>query len=142
MDRNFDLPYIAGYSKDGSRIYIDRHTPIFRLFQDGRATEFDTTPLLITHETTEKALIDSLGYTYEQAHKVATAAERRQFVSIIGPGLWGLYQAKMDQLAKHDEHEKLKKVPADLDLTPYLAPPVDKKLLAHLEKFVHPDKIS
>ncbi len=144
IDYKFDCPYIASYSKDwskGGTVYIDRHLPeIINLQQDGRVTEVNARPTLITHEHTEKSLLDALHYTYDQAHRVATAAERRLFVQLYGPGLWPVYQEKMDQYAKHDEHEKLTKVPSNLDLTPYLAPPVDRKLLAHLEKFVSPEK--
>lgn len=27
IDRNHDIPYLAGYSEDGKTIYIDRHMP-------------------------------------------------------------------------------------------------------------------
>jgi hypothetical protein len=27
LDRKHDIPYLAGYSKDGKTIYIDRHMP-------------------------------------------------------------------------------------------------------------------
>jgi hypothetical protein len=142
ISKDYDLPYIAGYSNDSSKIYIDRHTPeILKLYQDGKYKEFDPTPFLTAHEHTEKSLIDALRYDYDQAHKVATAAERRLFVASIGPGWWPLYQQKMDTFAKHDEYEKLKKIPSDLDMTPYFAPPVDRRLVAHLEKFVT-DKMS
>jgi hypothetical protein len=63
-------------------------------------------------------------------------------MSFLGPGSWEPYSKVLEKYIKADEHEKLKKVPADLDLTPYKAEPVNKKLLAHLEQFVHPDKIS
>ena len=141
VDRTFDIPFIAGYNRDASKVFIDRHMPrLIKLYLDGRYIEIDPTRTLIEHEHTEKSLIDALGYDYERAHKVATAAERRLFLKLFGPSLWSVYQAKFDQYAKNDEHEKLVRVPQDLDLTPYTAPPVDRSLLAHLEKFVHPEK--
>lgn len=27
VNRSYDIPYIAGYSKDGSTVFIDRHVP-------------------------------------------------------------------------------------------------------------------
>jgi hypothetical protein len=27
IDRTYDIPYIAGYSRDGSTVFIDRHMP-------------------------------------------------------------------------------------------------------------------
>jgi hypothetical protein len=140
---DFDLPYIAGYSQDGSKIYIDRHLPKqLKIELDGKRYDFDPTPFLLTHERTEKALIDAMHFGYTPAHRVATAAERRHLIQVLGPGLWPPYQAKMDQYAKHDEHEKLQKLPKDLDMTPYLAPPVNKSLLVHMEKLIGPAKHS
>jgi hypothetical protein len=47
LDRKHDIPYLAGYSKDGKTIYIDRHMPSsFRY--DGR--DIDTDRYLILHE--------------------------------------------------------------------------------------------
>lgn len=143
VSRDSDLPYIGGYSTDGHTIYLDRHLPATIRFEiDGKKYEFDPTPFLILHERTEKALIDALKFNYTPAHRVATAAERRLFVQMIGPGAWPHYQGKMDQYAKHDEHEKLTKVPSDLDMTPYLEPPVDKKLVAHMDSVMHRGKYS
>jgi hypothetical protein len=39
LDRDHDIPYLAGYSQDGKTIYIDRHMTFFRL--DGRKIETD-----------------------------------------------------------------------------------------------------
>jgi hypothetical protein len=143
VNRDCDVPYIAGYSTDGETIYIDRHLPETIKFEiDGKKYELDPTPFLLTHERTEKALIDALGYGYSQAHRVATAAERRQFMQHHGPGIWVHYQAAMDKYAKYDEHEKLQKPPKDLDMTPYEASPVNKALLAHLEKAMGKPKVS
>ena len=47
LDRKHDIPYLAGYSKDGKTIYIDRHMPSsFRY--DGR--DINTDRYLILHE--------------------------------------------------------------------------------------------
>lgn len=143
IDENFDIPYLGGYSNDGKTIYFDRHLPkTLTLEEDGRKIEINPVDFLVLHESLEKALIDVLGYTYAQAHKAATAYERRGVLQRLGPSWWNVYQNKLDKYIKADEHEKLKRVPPNLDMTPYWAPPQDKKLLAHLEKFVSPEKES
>ena len=76
-----------------------------------------------------KALIDALHWGYDHAHAVATAAERRAVMQ--GGLIWKSYQEAYRPYIKADEHEKLKRVPADLDLTPYLG---DHDLLARLKK--------
>ena len=61
LDRKHDIPYLAGYSKDGKTIYIDRHMPSsFRY--DGR--DINTDRYLILHEEVEKTLIDQLNLHY------------------------------------------------------------------------------
>ena len=61
LDRAHDIPYLAGYSKDGKTIYIDRHMPSsFRY--DGR--DINTDRYLILHEEVEKTLIDQLNLHY------------------------------------------------------------------------------
>ena len=133
LDREHDLPYLGGYSKDGKTIYLDRHLPEFlTLHEDGKAREFDPTPFLLVHEKWEKAIIDELHWTYPPSHEVATGIERRQ---VLAHGLpWAAYSNALKPFIKADEHEKLVKVPKDLDLTPYYGPPPDTVLLHHLEK--------
>src|SRR5947209_18522403 len=47
LDREHDIPYLAGYSTDGKTIYIDRHMPS-TLKVDGR--EVNTDRFLILHD--------------------------------------------------------------------------------------------
>src|SRR6516164_9634774 len=73
LDREHDIPYIAGYSVDGTIIYIDRHMP--RSFKHkGRAIETDR--FLILHEEVEKTMIDRLNLHYLHAHQIAARAEQ------------------------------------------------------------------
>jgi hypothetical protein len=132
IDRSFDLPYLGGYSEDGGTIYIDRHFPEELTYEDdGHKRKFNPTPHIVDHETFEKALIDVLGWDYWHSHHAANAYERR---GVLKAGLfWLPYNKVLTPFEKADEHEKLVKIPKDLDLTPYKAPPVDHKLLAHLE---------
>ena len=130
LDDNYDIPYLAGYSTDGKIIYVDRHLPEkLEYHHDGRQRDYDPRRFLIDHESMEKALIDAFGWRYAHAHEAATAYERRH---VLQSGLlWQPYQDAYRPYIKADEHEKLKKVPAELDLTPYEDSP---KLLHHLQK--------
>jgi hypothetical protein len=133
LDDGHDIPYLAGYSTDGKIIYIDRHLPEKLTYHhQGRFREYNPRHFLIDHESIEKALIDAFNWRYAHAHEIATAAERR---AVLRAGLeWQPYQEAYRPFIKADEHEKLKKVPADLDLTPYED---DPRLLARLRKVMH-----
>ncbi|MEW9625218.1 hypothetical protein [Rhodanobacter geophilus] len=114
LDRKHDIPYLAGYSRDGKTIYIDRHLPKSFTFR-GRTIEVDR--FLILHEEVEKTLIDQLGLHYLHAHQIATRAEEAavnaQRVT------WKAYDRFMQKYVKSIGDERLQKVPADLDLKPY-----------------------
>jgi hypothetical protein len=114
LDRDHDIPYLAGYSQDGKTIYIDRHMPRAMKF---RGKEIDTDRFLILHEEVEKTLIDQLGLHYLHAHQIATRAEE---AAIRAAGLkWRDYDRFMQKYVKHIGDERLIKVPGDLDLKPY-----------------------
>jgi hypothetical protein len=114
LDREHDIPYLAGYSRDGKTIYIDRHLPKSFTFR-GRTIEVDR--FLILHEEVEKTLIDQLDLHYLHAHQIATRAEEAavnaQRVT------WKAYDRFMQKYVKSIGDERLQKVPADLDLKPY-----------------------
>src|SRR5947209_9976540 len=114
LDREHDIPYLAGYSIDGKTIYIDRHMP--RIMKvDGR--EVDTDRFLILHEEVEKTLIDQLGLHYLHAHQIAARAEE---AAVRAAGLrWRDYDRFMQKHVKTIGDERLSKVPPDLDLKPY-----------------------
>ena len=114
IDRNHDVPYLAGYSVDGKTIYIDRHMPKTMTFA-GR--QIDTDRYLILHEEVEKTLIDQLGLHYLHAHQIASRAEQ---AAVRAAGInWRDYDRFMQRYVKRIGDERLKKVPADLDLKPY-----------------------
>jgi len=114
VDRKHDIPYLAGYSRDGKTIYIDRHMPSsFRY--DGR--EVNTDRYLILHEEVEKTLIDQLGLHYLHAHQIASRAEQ---AAVRAAGIrWRDYDRFMQKHVKTIGDERLTRVPADLDLKPY-----------------------
>ncbi|MGH8160290.1 MAG: hypothetical protein ACREPQ_19430 [Rhodanobacter sp.] len=114
FDREHDIPYLAGYSKDGKTIYIDRHLPKSFTFR-GRTVEVDR--FLILHEEVEKTLIDQLGLHYLHAHQIATRAEE---AAVNAERItWKAYDRFMQKYVKSIGDERLSKVPADLDLKPY-----------------------
>jgi hypothetical protein len=114
LDRDHDIPYLAGYSQDGKTIYIDRHMPsFFRL--GGRRIETDR--FLILHEEVEKTLIDHLNLHYLHAHQIATRAEQ---AAVRAAGIpWHEYDRFMQKYVKRMGDERLTKVPHDLDTKPY-----------------------
>ncbi|HEY1588189.1 MAG TPA: hypothetical protein VGG00_00550 [Rhodanobacter sp.] len=114
LDREHDIPYLAGYSQDGKTIYIDRHLPKSFTFR-GRTVEVDR--FLILHEEVEKTLIDQLGLHYLHAHQIATRAEE---AAVNAERVtWKAYDRFMQKYVKSIGDERLVKVPADLDLKPY-----------------------
>lgn len=134
IDRSDDIPFVGGYSKDGETIYVDRHLPErVTLEMDGRKREIDPVDFLRMHEAMEKTLIDALGYGYSEAHRAATGYERRGVLQCLGPGWWEPYQRMWRPFVRSDEHEKLERVPANLDTTPYISPPVDRSLIERMQ---------
>ena len=110
VDHDYDVPYVAGYSKDGKTIYIDRHFPL-------KMGKVDIEPYILTHEMTEKALIDIYHLEYQDAHHLATHAEKMHAAKDDLD--WKKYSAHCEKYFKPLENERLEKVPVDLDLTPY-----------------------
>jgi hypothetical protein len=128
VNREYDIPYIAGYSVDGNTVFIDRHLPkTFRWLMKTVRVE----PFILTHEIVEKALLDELRLHYLHAHQIALRAER-DAVKAAGVSWWA-YQRFTKKYEKPIEEEKLIKVPPALDLTPYR----DQKDFALLQRLVH-----
>lgn len=114
LDRNHDIPYLAGYSLDARTIYIDRHMPT-SFKHRGRMVETDR--FLVLHEEVEKTLIDQLGLHYLHAHQIATRAEQ---AAVRAAGVsWRAYDRFMQKHVKTSGDERLTRVPSDLDTKPY-----------------------
>ena len=111
INRKYDVPYVAGYSKDGKTFYIDRHLPLMD-------NKVNIEPYLLVHERTEKALIDIFGLRYEPAHRIALHMERKA-VNTNNYISWKKYQNFYKKYVKGFAKEKLISPPPDLDLTPY-----------------------
>jgi len=131
LDRDHDIPYLAGYSLDGKTIYIDRHLPRTFRYKD---RDIDIDRYLILHESVEKALIDQLGLHYQHAHQIACRAEeaavRAENVS------WRAYDQFTQKYIKDVWHEELKNLPADLDQKPY-RDEHDFDLLKRMKEAIH-----
>lgn len=112
VSRDYDIPYIAGYSTDGHT--VDRHLPkSFRwLTKIVRVDAF-----LLTHEIVEKALLDEPRLHYVHAHQIPLRAERDAVKAAGVP--WFIYQRFMKRYERPIEAEKIVRVPRNLDLTPY-----------------------
>ena len=131
VNREYDIPYVAGYSVDGHTVFIDRHLPrSFRWLMRTVRVE----PFLLTHEIVEKALLDELRLHYLHAHQIAVRAER-DAVHAAGVSWWA-YQRFMKKHEKHIEEEKLSRVPGALDLTPYR----DEKDFSLLQRLVRKER--
>lgn len=128
LDRTYDIPYLAGYSSDGGTIYIDRHLPRFCKIR-GRRVGVDR--FLILHEAVEKALLDKLGLHYQHAHQIALRAEE---AAVHAAGVaWREYDRFMQLHIKDVGHEKLRRIPFDLDIKPY-RDEHDTQLLKSIQK--------
>ena len=127
LHRGYDIPYLAGYSRDGKTIYIDRHLPATFTYH-GKKVAVDR--YLVLHESVEKTLIDQLGLHYLHAHQIATRAE--QAAVRADQISWRAYDRFMQQYVKKVGSEELKRVPRDLDLKPY-RDEHDRELLAKLK---------
>jgi hypothetical protein len=133
VNREYDIPYLAGYSKDRKTFYIDRHLPT-KFPGDGNVL-----PHLLIHEKVEKALEDIFKLRYQDAHKIALHFEHE---AVTKSGIsWDKYSRFMDKWIKLDGHEKLTKVPKDLDLKPY-EDERDNRLLFKLRKMEHISNIA
>jgi hypothetical protein len=121
----FDMPYGAGYSLTGNRIYIDRHIPlIWPMKREGYSRDDHMSQVKVhivkypeRHEAFESACIRLLAMDYETAHHHAVRAE---WTLVTSDGFdWPFYESQWKPLIKADEVEKIERVPPDLDLTPY-----------------------
>jgi hypothetical protein len=114
IDHTHDIPYLGGYSKDGGTIYLDRHLPLEMRLGNKIV---DITPFLVHHEAAEKSLMTAYNMDYSVAHKIASAVEH-EIVRFHDVDV-DEYEKEIRKYIKPIEHEKLIKVPIDLDIIPY-----------------------
>lgn len=123
LDHAHDVPYIGGISADGKTYYLDRHVP-------EKIGKIPVKLLIRVHETFEYSYIRELARRarvrhwqdhahrfYEQAHHLATAAEK---VLLDEMGIiWKTYTEALRPYYKPVDHENLTKPPHELSLYPY-----------------------
>ena len=114
LDRRHDVPYLAGYSRDGRTIYIDKDLPKGFTTRAGRRVSVDR--FLILHEAVEKSLLDDLGLVYQHAHQIALRAEQAAVKAAGVP--WGEYDRFMAKYIKEAD-DVIDRLPPDLDIKPY-----------------------
>jgi hypothetical protein len=128
LDHDHDIPYLAGYSRDGKTIYIDRHLPHSFVCR-GRRVNIDR--FLVLHEAVEKSLLDALGLHYQHAHQIALRAEEAAVRA--ARVAWREYDRFMQKFIKEAGDESLTKLPHDLDIKPY-RDEHDRQLLLRMQK--------
>lgn len=115
INREYDIPLLAGYSKDGETLYIDKD------FQDGYVGKdgkyIHAINGLLFHEGVEKALMEYLGIGYEPTHEVALRAEY-DAAEALGADAKE-YNGWMEKYIKIAKEKKEFSVPKNLDLEPY-----------------------
>lgn len=152
--RDYDIPYLAGYSKDWTTkpvIYIDRNLPKWNF----KGKPILANQFLILHEQTEKALIDALtaakkdaavlqllllalrmknavDNVYYHCHGVATAMEMNAVKLQYGQDGLDSYNGFMRGQILRASREPIRSVPADLDMTPYQGNDAEDKRLRTL----------
>jgi hypothetical protein len=134
-DDEHDIPFLGGYSGDGKKLYIDRHLPKeLRITLDGKTKIINPRDYVREHEEWEWIFMEALGWNYLRAHPAANAMERRRVLERLGPGWWTPYCEALRPYIKADQHERIEKVPRDLDMRAYAAPPVSRSLIAHMQR--------
>ena len=115
INAEFDIPYLAGYNKETSIIYMDKDMP--RFMTDSKGKVIDTYRYLTVHETIESAMKEKFGLDYIHAHQLALYAER---AAVVADGVsWDEYDAFMQKYIDMAIEKTGIKVPANLDLQPY-----------------------
>lgn len=119
INREFWIPYLAGYSKDDWKdnpiVYMDCRLP-----KELVTTwyKIDITRYLLIHECVEKCLMDELGMPYILAHNLATAAEKTA-VEADGHS-WTVYTNSLTPYIREAEKQpEGKESPKALDKRPY-----------------------
>lgn len=126
VNRDYHVPYLAGYSKDGKTIYIDSRMPegfAHSKYDHHRKKWIATDQFLILHEVVEKALLqffeeEHRPIFYQFAHQIAERAEK---AAVEAEDVkWEVYDEFMQHWIKVIGDEGYENIPEDLDLTPYV----------------------
>lgn len=121
VSRRYHVPYLAGYNRKGTEIYIDSRMPEgYEAKKGKRNGKFvQTDKYLVLHEAIEKILLMFFGKAgiYQLAHQVALRLEQD---AVEADGLdWREYNDFMSEWVDAVEAEGYTHLPPQLDLTPY-----------------------
>ena len=116
VNKEYDIKYTGGYSKDGKVIYLDRDLPE-KISVEGKEVNL-VQSIGLHHELVEKWLIDD-AYDYPYAHLIATGVEK-DYIESLGIK-WESYDSELAKVIRQIYSKKLKKSPRNLDLSPYIA---------------------
>ena len=114
--RDYEVPGIAGSSVDGKTVFIDKRVPKTLTLKSGKEMHLDH-PLAV-HELTERAVLHGLGLTYDHAHYIAYAAEKR-FVELEGDP-WEEYDAFFMKLIQECYDWEYTDLPPNYDNYPHI----------------------
>jgi hypothetical protein len=115
LDNSYEIPYLAGYSKDGKTIYIDKRLHPVLVLKNGK--KMNIVKYLVVHESSEKHLMDTKGYKYPYAHEMATEIERKAVEADGYP--WDEYQEyALSEVKRTKKLVPKEPLPKDLDLKP------------------------
>lgn len=118
ISRKYDVPDLAGYSEDGSTLYIDKDCPdSFECF--GRSIKSDR--YLLLHEEVECGLLKSEDCDYLDGHQIACLAEKEAVETVEGMDCWQSYSKFCQEQIDRAWNKKGKlNTPPDLNLKPYI----------------------
>jgi hypothetical protein len=126
INRKYDVPDLAGYSRDGKTLYIDKDCPE-EIEYAGREIEVDK--YLLLHELIEDALIRANGSDYLDSHQIACLGEKEAVETAEGMGAWEVYAKFMQEQINKAWNKKGKlNTPPDLDPKPYIQQKEQAKL--------------
>lgn len=117
VNRDYDIPDLAGYSKDRSTIYIDKDMP--EGFKSRSGVYFKTDKYLCIHEFVEDSCQEN-GMHYPDSHQLALAAEENS-VRLDGLPVEEYNSFMFAQIRKAAAKRGDLDLPEDLDVEPYEA---------------------
>jgi hypothetical protein len=115
INRDYDIPDVAGYSKDRETIYIDKSMP--EGFKAKSGKYYETDKYLCIHEFIEDSCIQN-GLKYQPAHQLALMAEENA-VRLDGLPVEEYNDFMFAQIRRIEDKKGKLNIPKDLDATPY-----------------------
>ena len=119
INKDYDIPYVGGYSRDGKIIYIDKNLP--ETFITSTGEEHSLHYFLTIHEITEVGLMQTDEYSFNEAHKIAVEIEVASlFKNNVPVDEYYGHIFKYTQAAISKYKSGMSTLPIDLDMRPYI----------------------